>query len=182
MALIYQKLSIIASKINPIAKTGYNKDDNYKFKSNEDVYSQIQPLLKAEGVFLFPEVLESSEAIINTTKGRAFRIKAKVKWTFSCQDGSSFSAVMIGEGIDPSDKGSNKAITASLKYLLIYMFLIPAQYMTDADSTSPKIPPFEEPQEIKSKDKPKSLLAMAESKGLSRNDLLKIGESLEPVS
>jgi len=62
------------------------------------------------------------------------------------------------------------------------MFLVPAQYMVDADSTSYKIPVFDEAAQTKPKEKstekPKSLLSLAESKGLSRNDLLKIGESL----
>lgn len=177
MSLIHQKLSIIASKISPINKTGNNKDDNYKFKSNEDVYFQLQPLFKAEGIIIIPEVLESSETIIDTNKGRAFKARLKVKWTFVAQDASSFDCVMIGEALDTSDKASNKAMTASLKYLLIYMFLIPAQYMPDADSNSIKITPFNKPNQDKV-DAPKSLLAFAESRGLTRNELAKIGEEL----
>lgn len=173
MTLIHQKISNIASKINPIAKSGNNKDDNYKFKSNEDVYFQLQPLFKAEGVFLIPEVLESTETVIDTNKGRAFKARLKVKWTFVAQDGSSFCSIMIGEALDTSDKASNKAMTASLKYLLIYMFLIPAQYMPDADSTSVKINPFQDNKSV-----PKSLLAFAESKGVSRVELAKIGQEL----
>jgi len=174
MSLIHQKLARVSSKINPVQKNGQNKDDSYKFRSIYDIYNHLQPLCKAEGIFFVPAILESSESIINTNKGRSFRIKIKVEWTISCEDGSSIKSVMLGEGLDPSDKGSNKAVTASLKYLLIYMFLIPTQYDIDADSTSYKILPFEEP----TNEKPKTLLAFAESKGLSRNDLLKVGESL----
>lgn len=176
MSLIHIKLSKIAAQIPPIPKNGLNKDDNYKFRNMYDIYNSLNPLFKSEGVYFTPKVLDSSETIINTNKGRAFRVKLKVEWTISCEDGSSVVAVVNGEGIDPSDKASNKAMTASLKYLLIYKFLIPTLGDVDADSTSYKIPPFEEPPQ--SEPKPKSLLAFAESKGLTRADLLKIGEKL----
>lgn len=178
MSLIHQKLSVITSQINPVPKNGLNKEDGYKFKNNEDIYKELHPLLKREGVFITPEVLESSETIVNTTKGRVFRIKVKVKWTFSAQDGSSWSGIMLGEALDPSDKASNKAMTASLKYLLIYMFLIPAQYMPDADSTSIKIIPFDDLYTENNVGSAKSLLAFAESKGVSRVELAKIGQEL----
>lgn len=168
MSLIHQKIANISSQINAVPKNSVNKDDGYKFRSIYDIYNQLQPIFKKEGVFLLPKVLDSSESIVNTNKGRAFRVKIKVEWTLACNDGSSVSSVMFGEGIDSSDKASNKALTASLKYLLIYMFLIPTiPYDTDADFTSPIVTPFEE--------KPKTLLSLAESKGLSHDDLRAIG-------
>lgn len=171
MALIHLKLAKISSKIAAVAKGSTNKDEGYKFRSVYDIYNSLQPLFKAEGVFIVPNVLESAESIVNTSKGRAFRVKLKVEWTISCEDGSTLKSVMLGEGIDASDKSSNKAMTASLKYLLIYMFLIPTVvYDTDADFNTVSISPFEE--------EPKTLLAMLESKGKTRNDLLEIGKSL----
>jgi hypothetical protein len=170
-SLIHQKLAIIASKVGAVAKHSENKDDKYKFRSIYDIYNQLQPIFKAEGVFIVPRILESAESIVATNKGRAFRVKVKVEWMFSCTDGTFISAVGQGEGIDSSDKATNKAMTASLKYLLIYMFLIPTiPYDTDADFTSPTIEPFEPRAEP-----PKTLLAMAEHKGLTRADLLVIG-------
>lgn len=111
-----------------------------------------------------------------TNKGRAFRVKLKVEWSFIASDGSTLTATTCGEGIDSSDKATNKAITASLKYLLIYMFLIPTvPYDTDADFTSPTIDPFEAEPKPRTEE-PKSLLAMAEFKGLSRAEMATIGK------
>lgn len=171
MSLIHQKLAAISSKIPAVPKNSLNKTDNYKFRSIYDIYNHLQPLFKAEGVYLLPKILESAETIINTTKGRAFRVKIKVEWTFSCSDGSTQTAIMLGEGIDSSDKASNKALTASLKYLLIYMNLIPTvPYDVDADFSSPTIKPFDETA--------KTLIERIESKGLSSDELKGLGVTL----
>jgi hypothetical protein len=175
MALIHSKLSWIATKIGAVGKNQVNKDDNYKFRSIYDIYNQLNPLFKKQGVFLTPKILESSESIVNTNKGRAFRVKMKVEWTFYCEDGSTVNAVMMGEGIDSSDKASNKAMTASLKYLLIYMHLIPTViYDVDADFHSPTITPIEP----ESANLVKPLNDLAEAKGLKKDDLKEIGKSL----
>jgi hypothetical protein len=181
MGLIHRKLASIASSIAAVPKHSTNKDDGYKFRSIYDMYNGLEPLFKREGVFLTPNILESSETTVNTNKGRAFRVKLKVEWTFYCEDGSTITAITLGEGIDSSDKASNKAMTASLKYLLIYTFLIPTvPYDPDADFNSPTIEPFEsEPKPTpKSGPVPKSLLALVEMKGLSREDLMNIGTKL----
>lgn len=52
MSLIHQKLAAIASKIGAVPKHSENKDDKWKFRSIYDIYNQLQPLFKAEGVFL----------------------------------------------------------------------------------------------------------------------------------
>ena len=58
-----------------------------------------------------------------------------MKYHFYAEDGSS---VIVGpvpaEGIDSSDKATNKALSAALKYMLIQTFSIPTEDMTDSDS------------------------------------------------
>lgn len=177
MGLIYKKLANIAAQIQPVPKNSKNKDDNYSFRSIYDIYNRLQPIFKSEGVFLVPNIIESAETVVNTNKGRAFRVKVKVEWTLYAEDGSKISSITQGEGIDASDKASNKALTASLKYLLIYMFLIPTVgYEVDADFNSPTIDPFEKSPQV---EQPKSLLALVESKGLTREHLKMIGKKLE---
>lgn len=175
MNLIHAKLATISSQIQSIPKNSTNKDEQWKFRSIYDIYNHLQPIFRREGVFLLPKILDSSESIVNTQKGRAFRVKIKVEWIFSCSDGSSISSVMLGEGIDSSDKASNKALTASLKYLLIYMNLIPTvPFEIDSDFSSPTIAPFED----KNEPRHKTLLGLAESKGLTQDDLKVIGIKL----
>ncbi len=169
---IIKKLSKIASNIKAISKNDTNKDDKYSYRNIYDIYNSLNPLFKSEGVFVIPNVLESSETVVNTNKGRAFRIKVKVEWSFYASDGSNIKAISFGEGIDASDKATNKALTASFKYLLIYMFLIPTKAMIDGDSETITVDPFEK------SSVPNSLLALVESKGMTRQDLKNIGLKL----
>lgn len=163
MALIYEKLARIASKIPAIDKDAVNKPDGYRYRSIYHIYNELHPLFQQEGVFLLPNVLDNTETVVETNKGRAFRQKTKVQWSFVCEDGSQLNSTSIGEGIDTSDKGVNKSLTGSLKYLLAWMFLIPTKpNEIDADSETLTV------------QEPKSLLMLLETKGLQRSDLKEI--------
>ena len=85
--------------------------------------------------------------------------------------------IIFGIITQVSDKARNIALTNSLKYPLIHMFLIPTDpFSIDGDCHSSTIDLFEDDKPKVSK--PSSLLAMAESKGLNRLDLKVIGEKL----
>jgi hypothetical protein len=59
-----------------------------------------------------------------------------MKYTFYAKDGSSISAVVIGEGMDSGDKASNKAMAVALKYALLQVFCIPTEDTKDPDADS----------------------------------------------
>ena len=61
----------------------------------------------------------------------------KMKYTFYASDGSSVSAVVIGEGMDSGDKASNKAMAVAMKYAMFQVFCIPTEELTDPDAYSP---------------------------------------------
>jgi hypothetical protein len=172
MALIHEKLARIASQVRAVEKRSTNKDDKYSFRSIYHIYNELHPLFAREGVFLVPEVLDSTETFVDTFKGRASKQKVKVKWTFHCQDESCVVSTTLGEALDTSDKGVNKALTASIKYLLTYMFLIPTK-PTEIDGDYETIN-VRDPVVTPKPEQPKGLLALLESKGLSRENLKEI--------
>jgi hypothetical protein len=47
------------------------------------------------------------------------------------------SIIVVGEGADVSDKGTNKAMTAAKKYALVQAFEIASENVADSDRTSP---------------------------------------------
>ena len=73
----------------------------------------------------------------------------KIKYTFYAEDGTSVSAVVVGEGMDSADKSSNKAMAVGMKYAMFQVFCIPTEEMPDTDSETP---PPSTPKKEKKKD------------------------------
>lgn len=134
---IYSLIPKIMADVGAIGKGGYNDYDKYSFRSIDDVYNHLQPALAKNGVFFVPEILESSEFNSVSKNGTPqLRVKQKIKYTFFADDGSNFSTIVEGEAIDRSDKATNKAMTAALKYMLIQVFCIAVKDIDDADAES----------------------------------------------
>lgn len=137
---IYIQIPKAIEAIGSIGKNGKNDIQKYKFRSIDDMYNKIQPVLPTLGLFFVPQVVESKEDIYENAKGnRAIRVKLRVKYTIFADDGSFVEAIVEGESIDTSDKATNKALTAAFKYMLIQLFCISIEGMDDADKDSPDI-------------------------------------------
>lgn len=142
---IHKRISMVMVDVGAIAKSGKNEADGYMFRSIDDVYDKLQPVLGKHGVFFLPSVLESKEERFKGTfEGKKnvslIRIKLKVKYSiFAAEDGSTIETTVEGEAIDDSDKATNKALTAAFKYMLIQVFCIAVKNLADADRHSPEI-------------------------------------------
>ena len=94
-----------------IGKDRKNEQQRFFYRGIDDVMNVFQPLLAEAGVFIVPEVLESKREDRQTAKGGNLIYSVlKMKYTFYATDGSSVSAIVIGEGMDSGDKASNKAM------------------------------------------------------------------------
>lgn len=134
---IYSLIPKIMTDVGAIGKSGFNQHDNYKFRSIDDVYSKLQPALGKHGVFFAPNVIDSKEERIKSSKGTDMvRIKLRVRYDVYAEDGSKFETMVEGEAVDRSDKATNKALTAAFKYMLIQVFCIAVQGAEDADEES----------------------------------------------
>lgn len=127
-------------EVGAVGKGGYNAFDKYKFRSIDDIYNALQPALASNGVFIVPRILSSTETIIQSQAGKdQVRIKLKVEYRICAPDGSSVEAIFEGEGIDRSDKATNKAAQASFKYMVSQLFCLAFEGMEDADKESPEV-------------------------------------------
>lgn len=152
---IYQKIINIMSLIKPIEKDEVNKQQGYKFRGIDTVYNELHSLLAKEGVFTVPEILEdrSEERETKTGGNLIYRI-LKIKYTFYAADGSSFYAIVQGEGMDGGDKATNKAMAAAHKYLFIQVFCLPTEEQKDPDYETPEPSKPRLTQSTSSKEKP----------------------------
>ena len=131
-----------------IAKSHQNQDDGYSFRSVDDVYRALSPLLVEHGLVILPSVLERKVTVRPAQGGRAVScVSLAVKYTIvSANDGSKFEVVVHGEAMDASDKGTNKAMQAAYKYMAFQTFCIPVAGEEDADSVTLELAPDESSQ------------------------------------
>lgn len=142
---IYPALCATMKDIGAIGKNGRNQKQGYSFRGIDAVYNALQPALIKNKVFVVPEVLDQTREERNTQNGGNLIYSIlKVKFTFYAEDGSSVSAVVVGEGMDSGDKASNKAMSVAFKYACFEVLCIPTEEMKDPDSETPN----EDEQEI----------------------------------
>lgn len=137
---IFTLIPKIMGDLGSIGKDKSNTHQGYKFRGIEDMYNNIHPVLVKHGVFCVPQVVESSSESFTSAKGTlSFRVLLKVNHKFYADDGSCVEVITASEGIDTSDKATNKALSAAMKYAFIELLSIPTADIEDSDRTSPEV-------------------------------------------
>lgn len=143
---IYEAITAIMNDGYVIGKEKTNKQQGFKYRGIDDVMNTFYPLLAKYKVFVVPEVLDESRHERTTERGGVLLYSIlRIKYTFYAEDGSSVSAVVIGEGMDSGDKASNKAMAVGMKYALFQVFCIPTEDMPDPDAESHEVAPAPAP-------------------------------------
>jgi hypothetical protein len=142
---IYSQINLVMKDLGPIAKDRKNTHQGYAFRGIEDLYNAIHPVLVKHGVFCAPSVVDTKNETFQKADGKnSYRVLLTVNHRFFASDGSFVDVVTIGEGVDTSDKASNKAMSAAMKYAFVELFAIPTADIEDADRTTPGAPPVED--------------------------------------
>lgn len=134
---IYQAISRCMEEIGAVGKNDVNKTQGFKYRGIDAVMNAINPALVKNHVFIVPEVLDQKREERTSSKGAVLIYSVcKIKFTFFAEDGSSITAITIGEGMDSGDKATNKAMAIAFKYACFQVFCIPTEEMADPDSES----------------------------------------------
>jgi hypothetical protein len=145
---IYEAIASIMKQGCAISKDKRNNQQGFNYRGIDDVMNVFNPLMAEHGIFVVPEVLEANREERQTSKGGNLIYSVlRVKYTFYASDGSSISAVVIGEGMDSGDKASNKAMAVAMKYAMFQVFCIPTEEMQDPDAETPPPSRPQRPQE-----------------------------------
>ncbi|MBP5474907.1 MAG: ERF family protein [Methanomicrobium sp.] len=156
---IYESMAAVMEDCGAVAKDEKNQKHGYKYRGIDAVMNALNPALRKHKVFVIPEVLEQTrEERESKNQGLLIYSITKVKYTFYAEDGSSISAVVIGEGMDSGDKSMNKAMSAAFKYACFQAFCIPTEEMKDSEQDSPE----PAPRRAKEKPEPKTEKERAE--------------------
>jgi hypothetical protein len=154
---IYESISNIISEIGAIGKDKKNQQQGFMYRGIDDVMNALQPVLSKHKVFIVPEIIEQSRTERESKSGGVlFYSICKIKYTFFADDGSSISAVVIGEGMDSGDKATNKAMSIAFKYACFQVFCIPTEEMPDPDADTPEPKPQKSSKSANKEKPPKT--------------------------
>lgn len=137
---IYETISAVMKDVGSIKKEKMNTTQRFLYRGVDDVMNALNPAFVKYHLFIVPEVIEQTREERRSTKGvNLIYSICKMKYTFYASDGSSVSAVVIGEGMDSGDKATNKAMSVAFKYACFQVFCIPTEEMKDPDSENNEV-------------------------------------------
>ena len=152
---IYQSIAAVMGEIGAVGKTSKNQQQGFMYRGIDAVMNALQPALIKYGVFVVPEILEQTrEERVNKNGTTLIYSICKIKYSFYAEDGSSISAVVIGEGMDSGDKATNKAMSIAFKYACFQVFCIPTEEMVDPDAECHEVA-AKETKKAEKKEEPK---------------------------
>ena len=138
--MIYVAFCNVMRDIGAVGKNQKNIQQNFMFRGIDAVMNAINPALIKHRVFAVPEILEQTrEERTSRNGGQLIYSICRIKYTFYAEDGSSVSAITIGEGMDSGDKATNKAMAIAFKYACFQVFCIPTEEIIDPDAESPEV-------------------------------------------
>ena len=130
---IFESITAIMQEIPAIGKEKKNQQQGFKYRGIDDVMNALQPILSKHKV-----IDQAREDRVTNKGGTILYSMLKIRYTFYAEDGTSVSAVVIGEGMDSGDKASNKAMAIAMKYAFFQVFCIPTEEMKDPDAETPE--------------------------------------------
>jgi len=137
---VYKAIVAVQGELSKvgISKDQKNAQQGFKFRSIDDVYNALAPLLAKHRLCMLPIVKNRLVTERPTAKGGLlFYVVVEIEYTLvSASDGSQHKITTIGEAMDSGDKATNKAMSAAYKYACIQTFCIPTEGDNDADSTT----------------------------------------------
>lgn len=177
---IYSALCAAMSEIGAIGKEQKNQQQGFMYRGVDAVMNALQPVLIKNRIFVLPEVLEQTREERTTSRGGSLLYSIlKMKYTFCAEDGSSVSAVVIGEGMDSGDKASNKAMSVAFKYACFQVLCIPTEEMQDPDADTPDPSTKAKPKPQKQQEQHSEPACTANEVNALHNEILRVGGTEE---
>jgi hypothetical protein len=139
---VYKAISALAAELSQtgIPKAHLNLQDEYRYRSIDDVLNRLAPLLPKHRLCVLPTVLERQSQDCVAPGGQALtRVSLKVAYDIvSTIDASLHRVEVFAEAHDEGDKGTAKALSAAYKSAMLQAFCIPVSDSEDSDARSPK--------------------------------------------
>ena len=140
---IYRAINAVMAELaeDGIAKTHINLNEQYLYRSIDDVLNRLAPLLAKHRLCVLPRVLERI-SIDRSGVGSEILVSVALKVAFdlvSALDQSRHTVQAFGEALDAGDKGTSKAMSAAYKAAMLQTFCIPVDRADEADAHTHKL-------------------------------------------
>lgn len=134
---LYRKLLEAAREMQPQPKTGVNPEEGYAYVEAGPIIAAARKALLERGVLIIPRINSARTEIPPETSKRYSRSTyLELEYTvLDTETGEYFTIPWASQGVDSTDKGTSKALTAGLKYVLIGLLLIPIGEDPEADAS-----------------------------------------------
>ncbi len=134
--MIYGKLFNVMCGIDRLPKDKTNNFHNYNYTSETTVKEAIRKLLIKQRILFHVRKSEVTDVKVGE-KGMLTTNRIHFTWV-DVDSAETLEGEIDGVGYDSSDKGAYKAITGSLKYLLMTEFLVPTGDDPEKQTEAPK--------------------------------------------
>lgn len=135
---VYKAINDIQAELARIgiAKGRVNQAQNFKFRSIDDVFNVLSPLLAAHKLCILPRMISRTSTTQTNAKGTMMNyVCVEAEFDFvHASDTSKHTVKTFGEAMDSGDKATNKAMSAAYKYAALQAFAIPTEADNDADA------------------------------------------------
>lgn len=134
---LYTAMQAARAKMAVVAKSGFNKFDNYSYATLIDYVDAIQGPLDAHGLLVTNDVIHHEFLPDRPTKSQGIehvvRITLRTR-VIHCDTGEWMHIETLGEGQDRGDKAYYKAVTGARKYALAMLFNLATDDDPETDS------------------------------------------------
>lgn len=135
----------VMKAVNGIEKNKTVGEGNMQYKGvgDQDVKSVLKVQMEKNGLCILPLTVKPTTHISRWEEKNNNYVKQKqsvfteVETTYKLLHVSGEFEILsgYGHGVDSQDKSCGKATTYALKYLLLYLFMVPTGAIDDADNT-----------------------------------------------
>lgn len=139
---VYRAINAITAAMaaEGIPKAHTNAQDQYAYRSIDDVLGRLAPLLAKHRLCVLPRILKHTSAdTLAAGQTDLTRVHVLIAYDLvSSRDGSLHIIKAPGEALDASDKATGKAMSAAYKSAMLQTFCVPVIGNEDADAKSLK--------------------------------------------
>lgn len=140
------RLAHIADQIGEKEPQRHSRDIKFPYHAAKDVYGWWRPLLHAQNIIIVPSIIDSNVQLVTLPRasgGTRSTFLTTITARFTIIDGTTGEIIegsAIGQGEDPSDKGSGKAMTYAEKAFLLGMGMNGSESDVEAYSDTEEAP------------------------------------------